>query len=157
MFFIIFLLVEVQLIADYSQPMFLKVVVLAFEITVTLRRYQVFIPLRNVSKPFNHVELVVFHRTSLINELDGQLTNASSWLPRLHAPRRHGTRSTFCASVSFIQRVVRLSRRVAQVRLMLALGESCDVRPVLPRLSSRDYGKIVGSFLSWACVLLRFV
>jgi hypothetical protein len=35
--FVIFLLVEVQFIADYGQPMLLKVVVLAFEITVALR------------------------------------------------------------------------------------------------------------------------
>ena len=58
-FFVAFLLIEVQLVADDHEPVLLEVFVLAFQIAVSLSLDEVFISLPDVSKPFNHVELIL--------------------------------------------------------------------------------------------------
>lgn len=105
--------------------MLLEVVVLAFEITVPLRWYQIFISLANISKAFNHIELVYLlhswiYWTSLVNQLDRHLT-----MYHLPAFWRQGSQSTFCSSMFFnlTERMVRLMWRVQYIRQMAVLVE----------------------------------
>lgn len=73
-FFISLALVKVELIADDDQPMLFKVIILALQVAVALRRYEVFVALRDVTEAFNDIILVVLlnrvDRTAFVSKLD---------------------------------------------------------------------------------------
>lgn len=74
-FFVALLLVEIQFVADNHQPMLLEVFVLALQVAVSLGLDEVFIACCDVSKPLNHLLLVLLSRVdgaTFIGQLNGR-------------------------------------------------------------------------------------